>query len=86
MVDTIRILWPDGSFSLGGSTDRIAYNSHGVDGVFTNAHEDHADTYASDGTFLFRAAFHIVEHFTTAPDGTTRVQFERGRLNLFHAC
>lgn len=84
-VDTIRIDWSDGTYTLGGSTDRFSFHANVSATEFTNAHEDEGDTYAADGTLLFRSTFHLVEHFTVS-DGVLRVQFDRGHLHFFGDC
>ena len=81
-VDTIRIDWNDGTYTLGGSTDRFSFHANLAATEFTNAHEDEGGTYAANGTLLFLSTFHPVEHFT-APDGILRVQFDRGHLHSF---
>lgn len=86
IVDTARIAWDDGSFTLTASTDHFFFTSHARTDVYTVAHEDHGSTYAADGTFLLHATFHLVEHFTVTADGVVRAEFERGHFNFFHGC
>ena len=82
---TARITWSDGSYSLTESVDHPAFNAGPGTTVFTNAHEDSGNTYAADGTFLFRQTFHLVEHVTVEA-GVVRVTFERSRLHVFGGC
>lgn len=86
IVDTARITWDDGTYTLTGSTDHFSFTSHSRTDVYTVAHEDHGSTYAADGTFLLHATFHLVEHFTVTADGVVRAEFERGHFNFFHGC
>ena len=45
-TDTFRIDWSDGSYSLGGSVDKFAFNVVGQGTtVFTNAHTDALDNF-----------------------------------------
>jgi hypothetical protein len=77
----LRIDFSDGSYFLGGSTDRfsVAAPPSGAF-VFTVAHEDHGVSYAADGSVLSSAVFRATEHTTITLDGQVRVSFERGRL------
>jgi hypothetical protein len=81
-----RIDWSDGSYSVIDSVDRFSLNTVG-NGTenFSLTHVDTGTTYAADGTFLFRIAFHEVQHVTVA-NGVLRVDLERGHFNVHGDC
>lgn len=82
-----RIDWSDGSYTLIESVDRFAFNlvGKGRTEVFTLTHVDSGDTYAEDGTLLFRTTFHEVERFTFV-NGVPRVEIQRGHFHSSGAC
>jgi hypothetical protein len=85
-VDTARIDWSDGSYSIVESIDHFSFGTVGGEfGVKTVAHQDSGTTYSADGVFLSRATGHVVEHFT-ATDGVYRVKFERAQFRSFGSC
>jgi hypothetical protein len=80
-----RIDWSDGTYTLIDSVDRFAFNvGRGVT-AFSLTHVDSGDTYAGDGTFLFRVTFHEVQHLTEA-NGVVRVELERGHFHFYGDC
>ena len=82
-----RIDWSDGTYTLIDSVDRFAFNAvGGGETVVRNVtHVDSGDTYAADGTFLFRLTFHEVQHLTVA-NGVLRVELERGHFHFYGNC
>jgi hypothetical protein len=82
-----RIDWSDGSYTLIESVDRFAFNVVGKgETVVSNlTHVDSGDTYAEDGTLLFRTTFHEVERFTFV-NGIPRVEIKRGHFHSSVAC
>ena len=82
-----RIDWSDGTYSLIQSIDRFSFNVVGKGATVTSntTHVDSADTYAADGTFLFRGMFHEVERSTVA-NGVLRVEIQRGHFHFFGDC
>jgi hypothetical protein len=79
---TARIDWSDGSYTISGFTDHLSFTAARTGTtVFTNAHVDVGDTYAADGAFLYRGAFHVAEHMTVT-NGVVRVEFERGHFHF----
>jgi len=85
-VDTGRIDWSDGTYTIIESVDHFSFNAVGSGTtVFTNAHTDSGNFYTADGVFLFRDTFHTVERFTVT-GGVVRVEFERGHLHFFGDC
>jgi hypothetical protein len=82
-----RIDWSDGSYTLIESVDRFSLNvvGKGQTEVFTLTHVDSGDTYAEDGTLLFRTTFHEVERFTFV-NGVPRVEIQRGHFHSSGAC
>jgi hypothetical protein len=85
VTDVINITWSDGSYSTGGGVSHISVTSGATAIAYTNAHQDFVDTYSSDGVFLFRLTFHVVERITLV-DGDIKNAFERGRLHVFGSC
>ena len=86
-VDSGQIDWSDGTYTIIGSVDHFAFNAGGKGTeVFTLAHVDSGDFYSTDGRFLFRATFHLVEHVTVTDGDVTRIEFERGHLHFFGDC
>jgi hypothetical protein len=80
---TARIDWSDGTYTVSGFTDHLSFTAaRSGTTVFTNAHVDAGDTYAADGTFLYRGTFHVVEHMTVT-SGVVKVEFERGHFHFF---
>ena len=84
-VDTGRIDWSNGWYTVVGSRDRFSFTAakQGTTVVNTNAHVDFGDFYNADGVFLFRETFHEIEHFTVTNGSVTRVEFGRGHLHVF---
>jgi hypothetical protein len=86
IVDTARIDWSDGSYTLTESVDHFSFNAVGQGTeVFTNAHTDDGDFFTAGGVFEFRATFHEVAHFTVT-DGVVRVDLQRGHFHFFGDC
>ena len=85
-VDTARIDWSDGSYTLIHSVDHFSFNAvgHGTT-VFTEAHTDSGDFFSAGGVFEFRDTFHEIEHFTVT-NGVVRVDLEKGHLHFFGDC
>jgi hypothetical protein len=82
---TGRIDWSNGSYTLIGFTDHLSFTAARTGTtVFTNAHVDSGDTYAADGTFLYRGTFHVAEHMTVT-NGAVSVEFETGHFHFFGA-
>jgi hypothetical protein len=86
-VDTGRIDWNDGSYTIIGSTDHFIFEVMPGTFVHTTAHVDFGDTYSADGTFLFTVTFHKIHHFTITNGFVTRVDFvvdhvQGGQCNL----
>ena len=87
IVDSGRIDWSDGTYTLIESVDHFAFNAVGTGTeVFTLAHEDSGDFYSADGALEFRATFHLIEHATVTDGDVTRVEFERGHFHFFGDC
>jgi hypothetical protein len=84
-VDSGRVDWTNGDYTIVGSTDRSAYSFNDVQGTFenTDAHEDYGDFYSADGSFLFRQVFHAAEHITITDGVVTRIEFELDTSHLF---
>jgi hypothetical protein len=81
-----RIDWSDGTYTLIQSIDRFAFNApRNETVVLTVTHVDSGDTYAADGTFLYRVTYHEVERFTVA-NGVVRVEIKRGHFHFFDGC
>ena len=82
-----RIDWSDGTYTLIDSVDRFAFNvvGKGQTVVSNLTHVDSGNTYAADGTFLFRITFHEVQQFIVA-NGVLRVENERGHFHLYGNC
>jgi hypothetical protein len=82
-----QIDWSDGSYTLIESVDRFAFNlvGKGQTELLTLTHVDSGDTYAEDGTLLFRTTFHEVERFTFV-NGVPRVEIQRGHFHSSGAC
>ena len=86
VVDTARIDWSDGSYTLIDSVDHFSFNAVGQGTeVFTEAHTDSGDFFSAAGVFEFRQTFHEIKHFTVT-DGVVRVDFEKGHLHFFGDC
>jgi len=86
VVDTGRIDWSDGTYTLIESADHVTfYDTVTGTTVATAAHQDSGNTYSADGAFLWRVTFHIVERFTVS-GGVLRVEIERGRFHFFGDC
>ncbi len=86
IVDTARIDWSDGSYTLTESVDRFSFNAAGQGTeVFTETHQDSGDFFSPAGVFEFRATFHEVAHFT-ATDGIVRVDLQKGHFHFFGDC
>ena len=86
IVDTARIDWSDGSYTLVKSVDHFSFDAvgHGTT-VFTETHTDAGDFFSADGVFQFRDTFHEIQHFTVT-DGVVRVDLERGHFHFFGDC
>jgi hypothetical protein len=85
-VDSGRIDWSDGTYTLIQSVDRFSFNGLGKGTTtFTNTHKDAGDFYSADGVFQFRDTFHEVEHFTVT-NGVVRVDFSKGHFHFFGDC
>ena len=84
-IDTGRIDWSDGSYTIIESVDDFSFNSGRQTTVFTLAHEDSGDTYSASGAFLFRLTFHSVERVTVT-GGIPHAEFERGHVHVFGNC
>jgi len=80
-----RIDWSDGSHTMIDSVDRFSFNAGKSTTAFSLTHVDSGDTYAADGTFLFRTTFHEVQHLTEA-NGAVRVELERGHFHFYGGC
>ena len=86
-MDTARIDWSDGSFSLIGSVDKFSVNAVGQGTeVFTNAHANAFDNFSPTGVFEFRDTFHQIEHVTVTNGDVTRVDIEMGHFHFFGDC
>jgi hypothetical protein len=86
IVDSARIDWSDGTYTLIGSVDHFSFNAVGQGTTtFTNAHQDAGDFYSADGVFEFRDTFHEVEHLTVT-NGVVRVDFSKGHFHFFGDC
>jgi hypothetical protein len=86
-VDTARIDWSDGSYTLIESFDHFSFNAVGQGTtVFAETHTDSGDVFSADGIFQFRTTFHEVEHITVTNGDVTRVEFERGHFHSFGDC
>jgi hypothetical protein len=86
-VDSGRIDWNDGSYTIIGSTDHKIFEIMPGTFVHTTAHVDFGNNYSADGTFLFTVTFHQIEHFTITNGVVTRVDFvmnhvQGGQCNL----
>jgi hypothetical protein len=83
---TGRIDWSDGSYTLIESVDHYSFNAGASGTTVSNlAHQDSGNTYAEDGTFLFRGTFHEVERFTFV-NGVPRVEIQRGHFHFSSGC
>jgi hypothetical protein len=86
-VDTARIDWSDGSYTLIEAFDHFAFNAVGQGtSVFAEAHTDAGDFFSPSGVFQFRQTFHEIEHLTVTNGDVTRVEFERGHFHFFGDC
>jgi hypothetical protein len=85
-VDSGRVDWSDGTYTLIQSVDHFSFNAVGQGTTtFTNAHKDAGDFYSADGVFEFRDTFHEVEHFTVT-NGVVRVDLSKGHFHFFGDC
>jgi hypothetical protein len=82
---TGQITWSDGSYSIIESADHISFNLERGQRVFTNSHQDSANTYTAGGVFLFRLMFFEVTHRTFI-DGVLQVEVVRNHLNISGGC
>jgi hypothetical protein len=73
---TGRIDWSDGSYSLLGFTDHVAFNATAGTAVGTEAHTDFADNYSADGVLQSQGTFYSVEHFTVTNGVIVRAAFD----------
>jgi hypothetical protein len=86
IVDTARIDWSDGSYTLIDSVDHFSFNSVGKGiTVFTETHTDAGDFFSADGVFEFRDTFHEIEHFTVT-NGVVRADLNKGHFHFFGDC
>jgi hypothetical protein len=86
IVDTARIDWSDGSYTLTESVDRFSFNAAGQGTeVFTETHKDSGDFFSPAGVFEFRATFQEVAHVTVT-DGIVRVDLQKGHFHFFGDC
>jgi hypothetical protein len=77
-VDSARIDWSDGSYTLIEAVDHFSFDAVGQGTeVFREAHTDSGDFFSAAGVFEFRVTFHEIEHFTVT-DGVVRVNLGRG--------
>ena len=83
-VDSGRIDWSNGDYTIIGSTDRFSFNGQ-AQGTFVNtdAHQDFGNVYSADGVLLFRETFKAAEHFTVTNGSVTRVEFVLGHPQIF---
>lgn len=84
-TDTGRITWSDGSYAVIESVDHHSNNVGTGTREFTTAHVDSANTYAADGTFLYRMTLHVIEHRTIV-NGVVKVEFDKRRFHTFGVC
>ena len=85
-VDTARIDWSDGSYTLIDSVDHFSLNAVGQGTeVFTEAHTDSGDFFSAAGVFEFRDTFHEIEHLTVT-NGVVRADLEKGHFHFFGDC
>jgi hypothetical protein len=85
-VDSGRIDWSDGTYTLIQSVDHFSFSAVGEGTTtFTDTHKDAGDFYSADGVFQFRDTFHEVEHFI-ATNGVVRVDFAKGHFHFFGDC
>jgi hypothetical protein len=85
-VDTARIDWSDGSYTLIHSVDHFSFNAVGQGTtVFTEAHTDSGDFFSAAGVFEFRNTFHEIEHFTVT-NGVVRADVNKGHFHFFGDC
>ena len=86
-VDSGRIDWSNGDYTIIGSTDHFSFTGK-AEGMFvnTNAHVDFGYFYGPQDDFLFRETFHPVQHITVTNGDVTRVEFVRGHLHFFGGC
>ncbi len=85
-VDTARIDWSDGSYTLVDSVDRFSFDVVGQGTtVLTETHTDSGDFFSAGGVFQFRRTFHEIEH-STVTDGVVRVDLSKGHFHLFGDC
>ncbi len=85
-VDTARIDWSDGSYTLIESIDHFSFNAVGQGTtVFAETHTDSGDFFSADGVFELRRTFHEVEHLTVT-DGVVRVDLTKGHFHFFGDC
>ena len=78
-----RIDWSDGSYTIIGSTDHLAFNSTFGTTVRTEAHVDFGDNYSAAGVFLFHTTFHSTAHITVTNGVVVRVSFDRDHQHVF---
>ena len=78
-----RIDWSDGSYTIIGSTDHLAFDSTFGTTVRTEAHVDFGDNYSAAGVFLFHTTFHSTAHITVTNGVVVRVSFDRDHQHVF---
>jgi hypothetical protein len=85
-VDSGRIDWTNGDYTIVGSTDRYTVDySVPAQGTFqnTDAHQDYGDFYTADGTLLFRQVFWSAEHTTITNGDVTRYDYKIDTSHIF---
>src|SRR5215469_460386 len=82
-VDSGRIDWSDGSYTIIGSTDHFAFNTTAGTTEATDAHVDFGDNYSAYGVFLFHTTFHSASHFTVTNGVITQVAFDFNHDHVF---
>ena len=79
-----RIDWSDGSYTIIGSTDHLAFDIRfGTTTVQNEAHVDFGDNYSATGVFLFHQTFHETTHITVTNGVVVRVSFEFNHQHVF---
>ena len=83
---TGRIDWNDGTYALISWKTEFTFQAprEGTT-AYTEAHVDYLDTYAADGTLLFREAFHVVERIAVV-DGEVSQDFHKTKVHFQGNC
>jgi len=79
-VQSGRIDWSDGSYSIIGSRDHFAFNTTFGTTVNTNTHVDSADNYSADGVLVSQGTFYAETHFTVTNGVIVHVAFDFNRI------